>query len=114
MALRNVLAPGDTLTVAFDKTVRVGGGGLGTGGEAEGVDATGGGGYGAGGEGNEKSVAGGAGYGGAAEGDKGTAGTGYGGVANTGSAHGIATGGAGFGGAFKWTGKDTKKQTRPT
>lgn len=71
VALGAVLVPGDTLTVAFDKTVRVGGSALGTGGEAGGVNTTGGGGYGVGGQGNEKSVTGVLGMAGMQKGTKG-------------------------------------------
>jgi hypothetical protein len=71
VALGAVLVPGDTLTVAFDKTVRVGGSALGTGGEAGGVNTTGGGGYGVGGQGNEKSVTGVLGMAGVQKGTKG-------------------------------------------
>jgi hypothetical protein len=98
--LGTVLKSGDTLIVAFDKTVTAAaGGGYGHGGWVKSVLTEGSGGREKGGHGDQKSVTGGGGYGGDAKGAQGAGGEGIGGPANTGLG-GTAKGGAGIGGAF--------------
>ncbi|KAN0102662.1 hypothetical protein V8E51_010975 [Hyaloscypha variabilis] len=91
--LGTVLKSGDTLIVAFDKTVTAAGGGYGHGGWVKGVLAEGSRGR------DQESVTGGGGYGGDAKGSQGAGGEGFGGPANTGLG-GTAKGGAGIGGTF--------------